>query len=250
MQTPFLRMAAMPFAVPDDLRPPAEPILPSGSPFVIDPALSAADQQTLRQISEGLRLSLTGRRLYAFVESTFAARLDLQRQVQLTLAPLGKEGNRAITSGRPPTYLVTLNRELVGPFGWQAMVPKLAHELVHIRDYDGGATRAVAIEVSGHAADAAVAYESNMATNGRPTGPFSALTSLRAVYERHYVAFRQRPSRALYQTYWRELFTLVAYARTYRNIYLDASGETIWNSPAGAPTDATYVPYDPSFRFQ
>ncbi len=249
LQTPFLRVAAIPFVVPDVLTAPSEPSLPANSPFVIDTALPAADQQMLRQIGEGLRLSLTGRRLYAFVAETFASRQDPNRQVFLTLDSLGKDGNRAITSGTPPNYHVTLNRDLTGPFGWQSMVPKLAHELVHIRDYDRGASRAVAIEVSGYAADAAVAYESNMATSRKPVGPFNALTSLRPIYERAYVPYRQHPSRALYETYWRELLTLVAHARSYRNIYVDAHGETVWNSPPGMPTDTTYVPYDPALTF-
>jgi hypothetical protein len=250
LQAPLLRVAAIPFAIPDDLRPPAEPALPAASPFVIDPALAPADQATMRQISEGLRLSLTGRRLYTFVQGTFASRGDPNRQVFLTFANLGQDGQRAVTSGTPPNYHVTLNQALIGAFGWAAMVPKLAHELTHIRDYDRGVVRSVAIEVSGHAADAAVAYESNMATSGRPIGAFSALTSLRPVYERYYVPFRARPARTLYQNYWRELMTLVAYTRAYRHVYVDANGGTIWNSPQGEPTDASYVPYDPAFTFR
>jgi hypothetical protein len=246
-ETPFLRAGAIPFVLPASLQPPAEPGLTATFPFALDPALSAAEQQTLRQVAEGLRLSATGKRLYAYVQRQFADRHVAGRQVQLQLAPLGDTGNRAMTTGTPPDYRVTLNRQLLDAFGWQALVPKLAHELVHIRDYERAVLRSVAIEVSGHAADAAVAYEANMASTGRPFGPFDKLTSLRPIYERQYVPFRKRPTAVAYQRYWRDLMNLVTFERAYRQVYVDDNQETIWNSPPGPPTAGTYVPYDPAY---
>jgi hypothetical protein len=246
-QTPFLRSGAIPFVLPAVLQPPSEPALTATFPFVLDPALGAADQQSLRRIAEGLRLSPTGKRLYAYVQRHFAERRQSGRQVQLQLADLGDTGNRAITSGTPPDYRITLNRQLLAASGWEAFVPKLAHEIVHIRDYEHGVQRCVAIEVSGHAADAAVAYEANMATSGKAFGPFNRLTSLRPVYERQYVPFRQRPGAAAYQRYWRDLLNLVTFVRAYCQTYVDANLETIWNSPPGPPTASSYVPYDPAY---
>jgi hypothetical protein len=246
-ETPFLRAGAIPFVLPANLGQPAEPALTATFPFALDATLPAGDQQTLRRIADGLKLSATGKRLYAYVQHQFADRHQAGRQVQLQLAPLGDTGNRAMTSGTPPDYRITLNRQLLETFGWQALVPKLAHEVVHIRDYERAVSRCVAIEVSGHAADAAVAYEANMAATGQPFGPFNQLTSLRPVYERLYVPFRKRPGPAAYQRYWRELLNLVTFVRAYRQVYVDAHDETVWNSPPGPPTAASYVPYDPAY---
>lgn len=246
-ETPFLRAGAIPFVLPASLDPPPEPLLTATFPFAVDATLNATDQQTLRRIGDGLKLSATGRRLYAYVQRHFTDPTQPGRRVQLQLADLGDTGNRAMTSGTPPDYRITLNRQLLGPFGWEALVPKLAHEIVHIRDYERQVQRCVALEISGHAADAAVAFEANLATAGTPFGRFNRLTSLRPVYERAYVPFRQRPSAAAYQRYWREVMNLVTFVRAYRQVYVDASGDTVWNSPPGAPTAATYVPYDPAY---
>ncbi len=246
-ETPFLRAAAIPFVLPGRLVPPASPPLTATFPFAIDPGLTPADQQLLKRVADGLRLSPTGTRLFAYVQRHFAEAKQPGRRVQLQLADLGDTGNRAMTSGAPPDYRVTLNRQLLTAFGWQALVPKLAHEIVHIRDYEHGVARCVAIEVSGHAADAAVAYESNMAAAGRPFGVYDQLTSLRPVYERQYVPFRKRPDAQAYQRYWRDLMNLVAFVRAYRQVYVDANHETQWNSPAGPPTATSYVPYDPAY---
>lgn len=243
--TPFLRPAAVPFVPRTRFEPPVVAPLPQAPPYTIDRALSAADQATLREIAEGLRLSPTGRLLYGFLGATFAP--GTGRTLTLKLDSLGTNGDRAATGGTPPHYVITLNKDLIGAFGAQAMVPKLGHEIIHIRDYSQGISRSVAIEVSAHAADAAIAYESNQTAVGKPFGPYSALISLRGVYELRYLPFRRRPSAAAHAAYWRDLMTLVLYERAYRNAYTDAGGETVWNSPPGIASAATYVPYDPAY---
>ena len=243
-----LQLSSIPLQTIGDWQTPADPVLPDQAPYHIDPTLTVADAATVGRIAEGLRLSLTGRREYAWLAQRFGPG-GAGGSVTLTLTSLGTAGERAVTIGTPPAYVVELNRDLLGTFGERAMVPKLAHELIHVRDYDHGLSRCVAMEVSGFAADAAVSYESNVAALGQPIGPYTRLSSLRPVYDLYYVAFRHRPTPALHARYWRELLTLVAYERSYRTTYRDAQGGVAWNSPSGPITAQTYVPYDPAYAW-
>ncbi len=244
---PDQRQAGVPCALRLSVTPPPEPVIPPYPPYRIEPSLSVDDRVTMRTIAEGLRVSPTGRILYGFLRRRFGPFSGSDRTLTLSMANMGENGDLAVTSGRPPTYVITLNRDLLRGAGPAAMVAKLGHEIVHVHDYVAGVQRSVSMEVSAHAADAAIAYEANMATTGKPDGPFSKLISLPDVYEAQYVPFRTRPSPAAHGGYWQHLMAFVLEQRPYNRLYRDSQGQTIWNSPPGPVSAETYVPYDPAY---
>lgn len=239
--------AAVPFVLPTSLVPPADPPIPPYPAYGIDATLPGDEQAALVAVMEGLRLTPTGRSLYAFVRRRFGPLSGSLRVLTLSLSTLGDDGDSAVTSGVPPHYQVTLNRQLLAGGGPAAMVPKLAHELVHVRDYVAGVRQSVAMEVSAHAADMALAYELNQAIGQPVDGPAAAFNSLPDIYRGNYVPFRQAPTAEAYGRYWQALMIGVCEMRPYRGLYRAADGSTLWNSPPGPPTGSTYVPYDPAF---
>jgi hypothetical protein len=240
------RAAAIPFALPWSLQPISEPYIPPYAPYCIDPGLPLHEQAALVAVAEGLRVSQTGRNLYAFLRQRFGPLSGSLRVLTLTLASMGESGDMAVTSGTPPVFQITLNRDCLAGGGPAAMVPKLGHEIVHVRDYVAGQSQAVALEVSAHAADMALTYEVNMAVAGTPDGPGATFNSLTDVYHGMYVPYRGQPTAEGYARYWQALMAGVCEARPYRNLYRAGDGQTLWNSPAGPPMPATYVPYDPA----
>jgi hypothetical protein len=239
--------AALPFVLPPTLTPPAEPAIPPYPAYCIDPMLPADEQAALITVMESLRLTPTGRCLYAFVRRRFGPLSGSLRSLTLTLASMGDGGDMAVTSGLPPRFQVTLNRQFLAGGGPGAMVPKLGHELVHVRDFVDGQLQSVALEVSAHAADMALTYEINAIAGQPPDGGAAAFNSLLDVYRDGYVPYRQAATREAYGRYWQALMSGVCERRPYRNLYRDADGQTLWNSPPGPPTGTTYVPYDPAF---
>ncbi|MBC7545917.1 MAG: hypothetical protein H7338_24575 [Candidatus Sericytochromatia bacterium] len=244
---PDQRQAAVPCGLRLSIGVPPEAVIQPFPPYAIGPTLPVGEQAALREIAEDLRICPTGRVLYGYLRRSFGPLSGSDRSLLLRFASMGGSGDMAVTSGRPPHYVITLNRDLLDSAGSAALVAKLGHEIVHVHDYACGVQRSVAMEVSAHAADAAIAYEANMLTSGKPLGAFSNLISLPGVYETLYLPFRTQPTAESHNAYWQKLLAFVLEERPYAQLYRNEQGQTIWNSPPGPVSDETYVPYDPAF---
>jgi hypothetical protein len=244
---PEQRQGAMPCGLRLHVDVSPEPRILPFRPYEIDRSLPPDDQAALASVAEGLRICPTGRILYAYLRRSFGPLSGTMRSLTLTSVPLGENGDLAVTSGTPPHYVITLNRDLLYRAGPRAFVAKLGHEIVHVHDYAAGVRRSVSMEVSAHAADAAIAYEANMITTGQPLGAYTTLISLSDVYHDAYIPFRAQPTVEAYNGYWQQLMIYVIEGRPYAQLYRDDLGVTIWNSPPGPVSAQTYVPYDPAF---